>query len=204
MMRAVVSVLGLGIAGSIAFATGSLANLPIPVRDTLTSIDTVPTLEQINFAYGSGADPLSNLSDLSQDVDVDVGVRVRAIHALAKYCPDPCTRGELAHRSLSALITATKNDTLGEPIVLLRAAIETIGTLAVDSDPEAQGDVADVVTPLLDHPSRDIRAASARALRDLCATQAVIPLRVRYTSEPTEQVKVAISEALRILGQCGM
>lgn len=197
MMRALATiVLASGLAASLAFATGSTANLPVKVRDTLTSIDTVPTKDQLDFAFENQA--LSSLSTISQDVEVDVGVRVRAIHALAKYCPDPCSTTELAHQSLTTLINDTKNETVGEPVILLRAAIETIGTLKVSTD-------ADVLVQLLDHASRDIRAASARALRDLCNDSPLVTgrLRVRYTSEPTEQVKLAISEALRILGQCG-
>ena len=202
MMKTVLTtLLAGGVAASMAFATGSIAGLSPKVRDTLTTIDTVPTKAQLDDAFDG--DALPNLSMIAQDKDVDIGVRLRAIHALAKYCPDPCTASEVAHQSLTMLIGKTRNDTLGEPIVLLRAAIETIGTLHVGADVDlllggASGDAS-----LLDHPSRDIRAATARALRDLCNSQAVIPLRVRYTSEPTEQVKLAISEALRILGQCG-
>lgn len=178
---------------------GARANSSIAerVRDTLTVIDVVPTKEQLDHLFLGEPQALQNLSTIAQDKTLDVGVRIRAIHALAKYCPDPCSTSELAHQSLTTLITETRNETLGEPVVLLRAAIETIGTLQVASD-------VNVLIPLLDHPSRDIRAATARALRDLCNNQAVTPLRVRYTSEPTDQVKLAISEALRILGQCGM
>ena len=84
---------------------------------------------------------------------------------------------------------------MGSPVLLLRAAIETLGPMGVASD-------VGVLVPLLDHISRDIRAATARALRDLCNTQAITPLRVRYAKEQTDQVKLAISEALRILDQC--
>lgn len=195
MKRVALTVLACAVAASVAFATGSTAGLTERVRNTLTSIDTVPTKIQLDIAFENQA--LPNLSTIAQDKTLDVGVRVRAIHALAKYCPDPCSTSELAHQSLTTLINETRNETLGEPVVLLRAAIETIGTLQVASD-------VNVLIPLLDHPSRDIRAATARALRDLCNNQAVTPLRVRYTSEPTDQVKLAISEALRILGQCGM
>ena len=175
------------LAASVALATGT-ANLTPEVRDALTSIDTVPTKSQIDSAFDP-ANALDSLSEISQDTQVDIGVRVRAIHALAKYCPDPCSTTELAHQSLSTLINNTSTETIGEPLVLLRAAIETIGILA----------------PLLDHSSRDIRAATARALRDLCNPNAVFPLRIRYTTAgETEQVKLAISEALRVLEQCGM
>ena len=199
MKRVLAIVLATAVGASLAFATGTVTTLPEKVRNALTSIDIVPTKNQLAYAFGTQdpANVLSNLSTIAKDKEIDIGVRLRAIHALAKYCTDPCTTSELAHQSLTTLITDLKNETIGEPIVLLRAAIETIGTLRVDTD-------ASVLIPLLDHPSRDIRAATARALRDLCNNQAINPLRVRYTSEPTDQVKLAISEALRILGQCGL
>lgn len=202
MMRTVLAtILGCGVAASLAFATGNISGLTPKVRDTLTTIDTVPTKAQLDDAFDGTA--LTSLSTIARDEGRDVGVRLRAIHALAKYCPDPCSSSEEAHQSLTTLIGKKRNDTLGEPIIVLRAAIETIGTLHVASDVDVLLGGATGDASLLDHPSRDIRAATARALRDLCNSQAVIPLRVRYTSEPTEQVKLAISEALRILGQCG-
>lgn len=195
MMRTLAAfVAGAGLAMSLAFATGT-STLSVKVRDILTTIDTVPTKVQLDHAFDGEA--LPNLALISQDTTIDIGVRVRAIHALAKYCPDPCSTGELAHESLTALIHDTRHETIGEPVVLLRAAIETIGTLRVSTDSSMLLGLG-----LLDHTSRDIRAATARALRDLCNNQAVIPLRVRYAIEPTNQVKLAISEALRIIGQC--
>jgi hypothetical protein len=101
----------------------------------------------------------------------------------------------VAHQSLTTLIAQTRVATAGAPLLVLRAGIETLGTMRV------AGDVSTLV-PLLDHPSRDIRASTAKALQDLCNTQASSPLRVRYAREASEQVKLAISEALRILGQC--
>ena len=101
----------------------------------------------------------------------------------------------MAHTSVATVITATATAHDGSQVLLLRAAIETLGTMRVSSD-------ASTLQPLLDHPSRDIRAATARALRDLCNNQAITPLRARYSVEMTDQVKLAISEALRILGQC--
>lgn len=195
MMRTLTAIaLACGAAASLAYASGT-ASLAQPVKDALTSIDSVPTKVQLDFVFPSG-EALSSLATIAQDTTVDVGIRVRAIHGLGKYCPEPCSSTEVAHQSLTTLINETRNDTTGEPVVLLRAAIETIGTLKVSGD-------VNVLNQLLDHPSRDIRAATARALRDLCNGQAVIPLRIRYTSEPTDQVKLAISEALRVLGQCG-
>jgi HEAT repeat protein len=181
------------VAYAAALATGATA-LPQPVQNTLTAIDSVPTKTQLDNVFPIG-EALVNLSTIAQDTSADIGIRLRAIHALAKYCPVPCSNTELAHQSLSGLIAGERNETSGSSVLLLRAAIETIGALHVADD-------VNVLVPLLDHGSRDVRAATARALRDLCNTQAITPLRVRYTSESTEQVKLAISEALRVLGQC--
>jgi HEAT repeat protein len=184
----IVSVVAL--AAAIAAAATSL---PQPVQNTLTTIDSVPTKTQLDNVFSG--DALVNLSAIAKDKIADIGIRLRAIHALAKYCPEPCSTTELAHQSLSGLIADEREETSGSSVLLLRAAIETIGALHVADD-------VNVLVPLLDHGSRDVRAATARALRDLCNTQAITPLRVRYTSESTEQVKLAISEALRVLGQC--
>lgn len=195
MKRVLVAVvLSGGLAASLAFATGTTANLTEKIQNTLTTIDTVPTKAQLEAAFDNGA--LGGLSQIARDKTVDIGVRLRAIHGLGKFCPLPCS-GEIAHESLRALIAETFNETTGEPVVVLRAAIETLGALRVASD-------VDLLTDLLDHPSRDIRAATARALRDLCNRTATTPLRNRFTNEPTEQVKLAISEALRTLDQCGI
>jgi HEAT repeat protein len=181
------------VAYAAALATGA-TSLPQPVQNTLTTIDSVPTKTQLDSVFPTG-EALSSLSTIAKDNSADIGIRLRAIHALAKYCPEPCTDTELAHQSLSELIIDERDEVSGSSILLLRAAIETIGALRVTAD-------VDVLVPLLDHGSRDVRAATARALRDLCNTQAITPLRVRYTSESTEQVKLAISEALRVLAQC--
>jgi hypothetical protein len=202
MIRATLA--ALLVAYAAALATGATV-LPEPVQNTLTTIDSVPTKTQLDNVFSGEA--LSNLSTIAQDNAADIGIRLRAIHALAKYCPAPtapagsvCTTDELAFQGLSALITETREETSGSSVLLLRAAIETIGTLPLDTNVKDQ--VVSVLIPLLDHQSRDVRAATVRALRDLCNTQAIIPLRARYTAESTEQVKLAISEALRVLGQC--
>lgn len=199
MRRLAIGILACAIAGTTALATG--VAITDDVRNTLTQIDTVPTKTQIDTAFGSGADPVTNLSAIAQDLDSDAGVRVRAIHGLGKYCASPCPSDDVVHEALVALINANKDESIGQPLVLLRAAVETLGALDIPAD-SSQPDV-DLLVGLLDHTSRDIRASSARALRDLCNTTAVVPLRTRYTVESTEQVKLAISDALRVLEQCG-
>ena len=180
-----------------AIASGTTMNLSSQAQNTLTTIDTVPTRQQIDSAFGNQPQvALQNLTSIASDGASDVGIRLRAIHALAKYCAaTPCTTNDVAHQSLADLINETRAETAGAPLLVLRAAIETLGTMRVASD------VTMLIT-LLDHPSRDIRASTAKALQDLCNTQASSPLRVRYARETSEQVKLAISEALRILGQC--
>lgn len=185
----------IGIAALVAIASGAT---PIPQQATnaLTPIDTVPTRQQLDNAFSTPSNALDSLAALATDTSSDVGVRLRAIHALAKYCASaPCVDTDVAHQSLSTVIADNRNETTGSPLLLLRAAVETIGVMRVN------GDLA-LLQPLLDHPSRDVRAATARALEDLCNSNAVAPLRIRYTQEGTEQVKLAISEALRILEQC--
>src|SRR4030095_13540724 len=146
----------------------------------LTVIDTVPTRAQIDSAFdNSPTMALQQLSEIVADGTADGGIRLRAIHALAKYCGDtvtPCSTSEVSHQSLTALIGNTSSEQSGAAVLILRAAIETLGTMRVSSD-------VDQLVPLLDHKSRDIRAATARALQDVCNTQALTPLRVRYSRE---------------------
>lgn len=186
--------------GTVAVATGTV-NLSPQIKNTLTTIDVVPTKPQLDSAFGSEQNALSQLAQIATDDALDgdsVAVRLRAIHALAKYCGSPCSTSDVAHQAVSQVIaelSTPDTPTTGSPVLILRAAIETLGSMRVASD-------VSTLLPLLIHPSRDIRAATARALRDLCNPQAITPLRTRYNDETTDQVKLAISEALRILGQC--
>jgi hypothetical protein len=186
---------------TVAIATGTINLASDNQRNALTAIDQVPTKSQLDQAFPSGA--LQKLSDIATDPDTSpdaIGIRLRAIHALAKYCAaTPCTSADLAHQSVVSVISATRSAQSGAQVLLLRAAIETLGAMRVSTDVS----ILAGTSSLLDHPSRDIRAATARALRDLCNPQAIAPLRMRYSAPlETDQVKLAISEALRILDQC--
>ncbi len=200
-MRLLQASIAIGIAAFAAVASGSVPPPAFQALNLLSNIDTVPSRDQIDFAYGgSPTDALQSLVELSANSGADPGIRLRAVYALAKYCGDaetstPCASTDLAHQSLTSLIATTSGAASGTPVLLLRAAVETIGPMRVSSD-------VSLLIPLLGHGSRDIRASTARALQDLCNTQAITPLRQRYALESTEQVKLAISEALRILGQC--
>jgi hypothetical protein len=195
-------VIAVVLTGAVALATGTPTSIEEQAY-TLTTIDQVPTKPQLDQVFGT--DALVTLAGLANPSDpmlnIDPGIRLRAIHALAKYCTSAtCASGDYAHQTVVSIITATRSAQSGTNVLLLRAAIETTGVMRVSTD------VA-LLSPLLDHPSRDIRAATAHALRDLCNPQAIPPLRTRYSTEEnspsgSDQVKLAISEALRILGQC--
>lgn len=167
----------------------------------LTPIDSLPTRESIETVF-STADPVVELAQIATaptdgSMVPDFGVRLRAIRSLPQFCPTPCD-DTLAHDTLVAIIQSIPaTDQTGQSILRLRAAIESLG-VAKSGDPN---DVS-LLVPLLDHQSRDIRAATARALRDLCDPDAILPLRARLQIETIGQVSLAISAALRDLGQC--
>ena len=160
----------------------------------LTTIDSVPTSLQLDVVFTDHADALANLAMIAADPGTDTGIRLRAIDALTNYCGSPCVDGDMAHLALTGLITTNADVVSGPGIVLLRGAIEAVGPQRVATD-------LAILVPLLDHGSRDIRAATAHALRDLCNTQAINPLRIRYGNESIDQVRLAITDALNVLGQ---
>lgn len=177
------------------------------VQNVLTTIDVVPTEAQLDtIVFTDHADALSGLTAIASDVDSDIGVRLRALHALANYCPSSqCLDGDTAHQVLVTVInncatggggscSAAPHDDAGTAIVILRNAVEALGPQRVGTD-------VTLLEGLLQHPSRDVRAASVHALRDLCNTQAIGALRTQQQNETTDQVRQAITEALRILGQ---
>ena len=179
-------------------ARGEQVTITPSVLHGLTPIDTVPTKDEISRILPQNT--VSQLAALAQDSGVDFGVRLRAIRALPQFCPTSCA-GSTPHASLVNLLASLPNDGAGKTILLQRAVIEAIG-IARSGD---ANDVARIV-PYLDSPSRDIRAAAAFALRDLCNPSAVTPLRNRYNVEMgpmgVSQVRLAISAALRDLGTC--
>ncbi len=173
----------------------SAVPLTAQIQNVLTPIDTVPTQLELDTAFSDHSQALQGLAGLSLDAATDTGIRLRAIHALTKYCAaSPCVDGDQAHQALVSIITADKDASAGSPIVVLRGAIEAIGPQRVGTD-------LPLLVPLLEHQNRDVRAATVHALRDLCNTQAINPLRALLQHETTDQVRLAISEALRILGQ---
>lgn len=183
-----------------AVATGA-TNLSDVQRAALTTIDTLPSTAQLEIILNAPdhASAESDLAAIAKDASVDVGIRLRAVHALSNpaFCPsypNPCDELDPVHVDLKSLITANKDQHAGSDLLVLRAAIESIAPL------EVLGDM-DLLVPLLNHPSRDIRAATAYALGEVQNCQAINELRVRYQNESTDQVKLAISATLRVLSQ---
>ncbi|CAN5644950.1 hypothetical protein BH11MYX1_BH11MYX1_28860 [soil metagenome] len=190
-MKSVLLALLVGVA---AAAEGS-PPLSAQIQNVLTPIDSVPTQLQLDTAFSDHSQALQGLVGISGDDATDTGIRLRAIHALTKYCAaSPCVDSDLAHQALVGIIQATRDKLVGANVVVLRGAIEALG-------PQRVGNDLTLLVPLLEHQSRDVRAATVHALRDLCNTQAINPLRALLQHETTDQVRLAISEALRILGQ---
>jgi HEAT repeat protein len=180
---------------------GNVVELPPPVIHALTPIDSVPSTAQLDDVFNGSAQALASLQSIALATGpIDLGVQLRAIRALARYCGSPCGASAPAHATLAAVATSPRyrDARSGSDVLVLRAAIESLGVLRVPSD-------VDILIPQLGHPSRDIRAAVAHALRDLGNTQANGPLNVRYQLEPDDrahaQVRLAISDALRVLRQ---
>jgi hypothetical protein len=180
-------------------AEGDLAEVPDEVVDALTQIDTTPSKAALNAMFPTPQAALDNLRQIALDAS-DLGVQLRAIRALPAYCPaipQPCG-GTPLHDTLRALI-ADYGRSKHEPqdIMRMRAAAEALGATR-------SGLSVDVVLlqPLLDDPSRDVRATVVRALRNICNGDAITPLSSHYQAEKTEQVKLEIYAALRDLLQC--
>lgn len=179
-------------------ASGENAPLPQVVINALTPIDSMPSKSALATVFAA---PLDSLRTIALDHSVDFGVELRAIRALPGYCPQAptvCGPGTVVHDTLTALIDGYASSPHGPLDVLrLRAAVEALGV----TRSRLSSDV-DKVMPLINDGSRDVRVTVARALRGICNSQAIGPLNVRLSNEPTDQVRLAIFAALRDLRQC--
>lgn len=150
----------------------------------LAAFDEAPDPEALRTALGPGAG--TALADLAGDAAADPGVRLRATRALADF-PAP-----EVHAALVAQLEALRDTAGGYAAVLLRATLEALGEVG------SADDVARI-TPLLQHPLRDLRAAAALALRAIGSTLALDALFEQQAVETSPQVRTAIQEALRAL-----
>lgn len=177
--------------GEIAPAT------PPQILHTFTSIDTVPTKQDLESVLGNPTPPqaLTALGAYASGPGIDFGMRLRAIRAIPHFCP-----GQLEEcRNAIVAVLSDDTGTSGLQILRRRAAIEALGAART-----GHPDDVPLLVGLLGNDSRDIRVAAVRALRDLCDPAAIGPLQLRRVI-PTEvdQVKKAIDEALAVLPQCG-
>lgn len=176
-------------------AHGGSSQLSTNVLHAMTPIGSVPTKAEIEDIFPTNT--VGALTAIAGNVDEDFGVRLRAIRALPEFCLPSCV-GTPAHAALVALLSSVVDpNENGKTNLLLRATIEAIGAAK-------SGDNDDVmrIAGYLENVSRDLRAATAFALRDLCLQSAVTPLRRRYDVETVPQVRLAISAALRDLNTC--
>jgi hypothetical protein len=105
-----------GLAALVAIASG--APISPQAQETLTPIDTVPTRQQLDDAFSTPQLALQNLAALATVTDPNdpdnIGLRLRAIHALAKYCTStPCAASDVAHTSLETVIADNRDQTNG-------------------------------------------------------------------------------------------
>ena len=181
------------------FAWSDLTTLPPAVVDALTQIDTAPQKSTLNEMFSTPDAALENLRLIALD-HTDLGVELRAIRALPAYCPTaplPCG-STVIHTTLVALIDEYgRSQHSPQDALRLRAAVEALGVTRAGTS----SDVA-ALSPLLGDPSRDVRATVAQALRTLCNAEAIEPLRARLQIELVEQVRAALTAALRDLRQC--
>jgi hypothetical protein len=187
--------LGLG-----ALATADTLQLTAPMTHVLTMIDALPSSEQIDAVHGGREQARENLQAIALgtaivagETGVDPGIQIRAVRALPQYCDGLCGTSA-AHDTVVELasIPRYRDARRGSDLLVLRAAIETLGVMRVPED-------LDLLVPYLGHPSRDIRAAAALALGDLGNPDAIEPLKGRERVEQVGQVSQAIAHALRLL-----
>lgn len=154
--------------------------------ELLSGIDFIPGRTSLDGVLGDNA--LSDLVTLArgQDEVTDPGMRLRAYRALALY------PGATADAALREAITEHAQAASGVDTLYLRAAIRSLVAVSGASS-------IDAIAEVLDHPSRDVRAAAATALGASDSAEAIPLLRDRLAVETVDQVELAIAAALRRL-----
>jgi HEAT repeat protein len=179
-------------------AQGQRAEIAPQVKYALTSIDTPPTKQDLEFILESPDNELSVLRQYANGTDVDFGVRLRATRAIPQFCAEQmgCRDAIIA---VFNDITATDSSTpRGQQLLRKRAAIEALAAVR-----SGHPDDVPLLLGFLRDPSRDIRVAAARALRDLCDPDAIGALQQQRAMERVVQVRKTIDEALEAIAQCG-
>ena len=176
-------------------AHGETTELPPLIVDALTPIDAVPASDDVNHGCGTPTDAGTHLAQIAAGPNTDSAADGRAIRALAQY-KSTDLGSTAAHDALVHVfgLPLYHDAKLKSELLVLRAVIEALGAC-----PDKQPTDVDLLVPMLQHQSRDIRAATAFALRDLGNTNAIGPLSDRQKAEQVDQVSIAISKALRVL-----
>jgi HEAT repeat protein len=160
------------------------------VWETLSGIRYSPGKSNLDSVFGA---PVEELIQIAEDTsaDADTGLRIRAFRALGHY--GDSDQLDLALASLQGAVDRYQSAQSGSDLLLLRAAMNALVEL------QDAGSVGRLAT-LLNHTSRDIRAAAATGLGRLGGPDAEAALRERYAVEDQAQVKIAITAALQSIG----
>lgn len=183
--------------------------LTLAERHALTPIDTVVTPEALDNVLQAPdlSQRIARLAEIGVSTE-DLGVRLRAIRALPRYCSASCqsdgiSTGDPAHLAVRQVLRSIDvTDHGGGAILRLRATLEALGATR-----SGLAEDVTLIVPFLDHASRDIRVTAARALGDLGSLSGLCDsvrnaLKARLMGEPLEQVRSAIFAALRVVGSC--
>lgn len=170
----------------------------------LTPVDSVPAPATLDLVFAP-APAATRLIEIASDTGADLGIQIRAIRALAAYCPpDVCTAQHPVHQALVAIIQAEAQATAPAPTLRLLAAIEALGETHSGLEPDFK-----LLWSLLDVrsdagvclPRRDVRSTAARAIGALCFKSALDAMRA-YTSDPCGQVATQAERAISELDAC--
>lgn len=174
------------------------AYLTDPILAQLTALDTAPSASSIASSYANPALAETSLANIALDASVDVGIRIRAMRTLAGYCVNPCGTGTV-HDNLMAVINAYQAHlpAAGSDLLLLRAAVESVGAARAIMPDDVAG-----ILQLLAHPSRDLRATAARALRATCTRQVLTAVIAAQRTEASPQVLHELSSTEESLDAC--
>jgi hypothetical protein len=158
----------------------------------LTAIDYVPSRADLEPVLGTDSEQAASyLKSLARDAggDIEPAVRIRAYRALAEY------PGLVTELALVDAVNQHRARTDGVEIAYLRAAMRSLALVG-------KVRAVDTLRIVLDHPSRDARAAAAAALA-LTESPDALPWlyqrRLIEESEGVDQVLLALNAAIRAL-----
>lgn len=211
MLAVVAMSLGFSLTSHGAEPIGQVPTMPLSPDAThaLLSIDGVPNPTQLEplipgqtltslLGIASSLEPINNSPKDDQAIRDWIPIRLRAIRAASMFeLADGDPQISLRRTTLKALLNANRSQASGSGVLLAQAALESLGKVGGAEDPDLVMAVSDSLT----HPSRDIRIAAARALRQMGAATALEALRRRQSSEEFLGVRLAISEAIQALNQ---